>query len=654
MRARGTFTLPVLFLLLLQTGRLSCQAGPNLDVLVGFNGLFKPGCWTPLRITVENAGSPIQGRLQVEIGQYDPLQGQGENQSGGKRVLYVRDVELPRNSRKYFSFVVVLQSEFDTCKVSIHGAGGLVLKEEVNLRGRAVRGSIVLGLSRQLSLDFLAVLMRAEAEGAGGLRVIYPRIEFLPERWYGYDGVEMVIVHDLRHFSSNQIEALNRWVWSGGLLVIAGGARMSLQEAERISSLLPVEVRGLVELKDFSSLISRFGGGAETESPYLVTDSRAVSGKILAQQEGVPLLVQQTRGSGAVVFMAFDFNRSPFYQWPGKYSLWRSLLRLALQADSAERDRFLVVPEREEMHGLVHRGRFAFPSIWIVIAFVSVYLAALFSVLRLRVISSSGALPPGVRLAAVALLTLLTATGGYILFHLRLTRTENIALDVSLVETRPGQSYARLERNIWLHSLRTKDYPVAVAELKSTAVLSSVKEMRLLESGSPAAVRLPVTRWSDELLRLYSIIPFTVEGGLRQEGNLLRLRLQNTSGQTLKDCLFLYGEAPYFVGDVRQAEPLEEAFRIGGAVRIPEEQIDWSQFIDSKEEDFELRRELLRGTIDRFKPTGENSICLFGWLEHPAERSPLGVALGDDFLHHRKLALLAVVFNLEEKVYAQR
>jgi hypothetical protein len=80
-----TVLLPVLFLLMFQGGHLSWQSSLGLDILVGFNGLFRAGRWTPLRVTVMNIGRAIQGRLQIAVTRYDPFQLQTSGQSVERR-----------------------------------------------------------------------------------------------------------------------------------------------------------------------------------------------------------------------------------------------------------------------------------------------------------------------------------------------------------------------------------------------------------------------------------------------------------------------------------------------------------------------------------------------------------------------------------------
>ena len=69
-----------------------------LDTVVGFQGKFKPGHWTPLHITVENKGTAIQGMLQIDVS------GGSLYKKNQDTVSYIKPLALPRNSRKRYSF----------------------------------------------------------------------------------------------------------------------------------------------------------------------------------------------------------------------------------------------------------------------------------------------------------------------------------------------------------------------------------------------------------------------------------------------------------------------------------------------------------------------------------------------------------------------
>ncbi len=87
--------------------------------------------------------------------------------------------------------------------------------------------------------DFLSVL-------PDDLFAVNVRPRFLPETWYGYDGVELLImnVERIQSLRDRQFQALQEWIKRGGALVTAGGVNCGAFSDRRTAGLLRFEDQG--------------------------------------------------------------------------------------------------------------------------------------------------------------------------------------------------------------------------------------------------------------------------------------------------------------------------------------------------------------------------------------------------------------------------
>ena len=135
---------------------------------------------------------------------------------------------MPGSTRR-FPFLIPVPRNVRTLRATVSSAGSELGSVQIELRQLATTSRIIAGISSELSLDSLSAL-----GSAGAVRVVYPRLDDLPQSWAGYDGVDAVIVHDtsFQQLRSDQVAALEGWVATGGALVFTGGAA-ALQHAPR-------------------------------------------------------------------------------------------------------------------------------------------------------------------------------------------------------------------------------------------------------------------------------------------------------------------------------------------------------------------------------------------------------------------------------------
>jgi hypothetical protein len=341
-----------------------------VGVQVGFEGRYKPGLWTPVRVFLRGGGRAVTYRLAVVAPDGDGVPcrvltpaeppcrlGPGEEKSDllyvrlgrteSSLAVEVRDVELPEGSQ------VIAERVFEA------GAG---LKNTLFAKALPSSDRLVLvvgpdpmgaeeavGVLRRHAGDHATVVHLGLKRKPGGSEAEdgqQKRFHFsqMPDRWYGYEGVEVVVlstgqpeIYQGLRPDGPQIAALNQWVHLGGTLVVCVGRHAAelLGEGAPLQPFLPGKLQQMLPLRQANALESycgsrepvwrAAGGKPEMSVPQL----GEVQGTVEAREGNLPLVVRRTVGFGRVVFAAVDLDLPPLSQWPGRLLLMRKLLDIS-------------------------------------------------------------------------------------------------------------------------------------------------------------------------------------------------------------------------------------------------------------------------------------------------------------------------------------
>ena len=126
-----------------------------------------------------------------------------------------------------------------------------------------------------------------------------------------------------------QLEAIQVWVGTGGLLIEVGGSTWQSTLGPLPPDLLPVEPTGLTNLHSLNALGDFMGSPIDTGGPWLVSNSRPRTDRgahVVVSQDGVPLIVASKQGDGTLMYLAFEPTARNFRQWTGNEALWRYLI----------------------------------------------------------------------------------------------------------------------------------------------------------------------------------------------------------------------------------------------------------------------------------------------------------------------------------------
>ena len=536
----------------------------RMQVALGFSEVFRLGRWTPLTVTLANHGDDLVGQLDVEVG------GGYEFQDTLFTTVQRRRVELPRNSQKRFRYTVFLEKPSTPLTVRVTAGGGQIVQRRIDLRGRSSAGRLVLVLSRDADLDYL------NDGSVEGLRVLYPHPELLPERWQGYDGVDALIIHgvSLERLSDRQFEALKRWLAAGGVCVISGGPDYALLHTPRLAGLLPGAPVGVAQVSAAAKLRGSTGTLADSlfsdiPRPFDVNRLARFRGRVLYRADQLPLVIEQGRGRGRVLYLTFDIARAPFSHWAGMRGLWSASLRLppppieSLQADSLVADVIREQPKGVPGHGAVF-------------VFLALYLGILASVYRLALSDMARRSLPWLCWS----MPLAFAPIGYFLFGPAFFPQGTTMIALATIEPIADSPYGRLRLDLGVYANRGSDlrFDYAGAEpvllpVRRTTPATAARPGSAQSESTPARVErwvlyederalrpLDRRRYVLHLLRGYDLVADDLAGSVTQTDTGLRLWLRTDPGRALRDAWLIVGRHAYPLGALAAGAELTRDF----------------------------------------------------------------------------------------------
>ena len=359
-------------------------------VEVGISGAYKAGLWAPVRVhldnTVDVGGATISLIVPDGDGTPSRVSTPLPSPAPDSVLLYVRfgRVRSPLTVRIERSDELVAEREF----VASDAVNGKTFRPALPSDQPLV---VVVGTA-PLGIADAITRMREPADEATQL-VTLPDASFLPDRWIGYEGVDLVVLSgtDLKSYAGmgpddERIVALSKWVRHGGRLLIAVGehGRELLGSEGPLSSLLPGTFAKVTSLA-LARTLERF---SDSDSPL---PSR-VNGKMLqvaqltdvkgsVKWEGnLPLIVDRVWGFGQVIFLASDLDRGPLGKWDARSLFVAKLLGWPTKpVENEEESKTIRHYGYTDLAGQLRSALDQFEGVWqipfwLILAAIAVYL----------------------------------------------------------------------------------------------------------------------------------------------------------------------------------------------------------------------------------------------------------------------------------------
>jgi len=295
------------------------NAGVNLAVEAGFNTYVKENAWIPLRVTLTNAGEPLEGEVEVI------------STALAITERFAQPVWLGRNARRQITLYVPARS--DSLEVRLVSAGQVLAAATPTVRQLTATDRLVVIISDPP--DAYNAIGDVRAPSGAGSALAALRLEQLPDRVAALESADAIVIANVNTalFTQAQRDALHQWVIGGGHLLLAGGPGAALvlagladlapgRAAPALASADPLPLHDLAQPFAQDALLPR-PQGLLSVSPLQPTARDARS---LASAIETPLILRRELGRGVVDQLAFDPALVPLRDWPGRVALFTALL----------------------------------------------------------------------------------------------------------------------------------------------------------------------------------------------------------------------------------------------------------------------------------------------------------------------------------------
>ena len=552
LRGAWSSVAPAIFVLLC-LALMAVPAGAEIaiDARVGFHGVFQLGRPFPLEVEISNSGRSAEGTIDVQVWK-------GGATKGGTPypVKYRREVFLAAQSRKTIQFTV--DPDFISRPLTISFSSASVsAAREIDLRRNFSPAPVLLLVNDSGSLPPIALGPTAQS------RLVALSLSELAADARALLGVSHVILYDqsLRDLSRPQLLALDTWLSAGGRMVIIGSLNYALYQEPVIGRFLPVRVSGTRRIA-FTPAHGKDEKGV-TIADVWAQVSAPLKGQVLAQSQGVPVLVEAARGRGKIIYLSLDIGRPPLSQWPGLAKYLQTLLAAGAVEEPVA---------RAEWNDTIFTQLITSPTfISTYVPYGSLFLVIVVYLLVIGLLSwvwQRGRLATMQAMISLLLLVTVGSAAGYVYFSrgghipdgvlLSSTVLESGAdgfldaqANLALFSTQPRQYNLQMERG-WMEFTPLSNRPRGPQE---AAVLSQ-------EGGGVSRFQIPLREWDYRLFRLRYVDSFRLRAEFNVQGDKLTMKIDNQSGKDLLDCTLLLPGQRHPLGEIRRGAGLDKEFSL--------------------------------------------------------------------------------------------
>jgi len=287
-------TLFVLLLLLCSQARASSPV--YIAAEPAFDGMYSKGKGLPVRIILENRkGDIVKGTVHI---------------AGGTMKYSIPVILMPYSMQK--KWIVFHPQTGNNMHLNFASEKDLTLQQEVHLIPYIGKKDVVVYISKEkgnihsLSPDFI-----------GKSRVTEVTPQGLWNIWNGYEQADYVLLDaDAVEFMMlSQLNALKRYVLSGGVLYISGKSYTGVYNHDFFKELLPVKINGLVNVR---------GDFFYPSSPPLKILSLKATDRLsyLHKIEDSAITAGGKKGDGRVILLSFDPADKAFHPFLAEHDIF--------------------------------------------------------------------------------------------------------------------------------------------------------------------------------------------------------------------------------------------------------------------------------------------------------------------------------------------
>lgn len=298
------------------------------NVTVGFEGKYKVGFWTMVRLEIDSGASAIEGKLSLEIpdaegGPCRWTTGEAETirLGAGEKTTLVRYVKFGR-----------LENRLTVVWEPTEGQASRVRLDSMIAAPAATTARFALQLGG--NLDWNTVTQQRRLSGRETPEMIsIASAQALPDSPLGYDGIDFVSISTsdlklLEQCTQAQRAALVDWVRGGGrvLLSVGKNGEAILGDAGMLKGLSPGRWMGVVQQSSMKALeglvhaevrLDSVGGSRNRDFAAPLSLISGFRGRLVLDEPGIdgkprPVVISSSCGFGQVVLVAIDLDVFPF------------------------------------------------------------------------------------------------------------------------------------------------------------------------------------------------------------------------------------------------------------------------------------------------------------------------------------------------------
>jgi hypothetical protein len=606
-----------------------------IEARVGFHGVFQLGRPFPLEIELSNTGRPAEGLLEVRVWK-------GGAAKGGAPYLanYQREVFVPAQATKTLQLTVDPDFISRPLIVQFNGADARAARE-IDLRRHFSPAPVLLLMSG-------GVFPPMMFGGMAPNRLVSLSAVELPADSRSLLGVSHLILYDpsLRELSSAQLLALDGWLLAGGRMVIIGSLNYALYQDPALARFLPVRVNGAKQIM-FMPTPGKDGENLRLAGVW-AQSSVLVRGKALSEADGIPIVVETSRGRGKIIYLALDIGRPPLSQWDGLAKFLQNLM-----APSGAED----PPPRTEWSDAVFNQLIASPK------FISTYVPSGSLLLAMAgYLAGIGVLAwlwqkkhLAPRLLSSGLITFVAAGTAVGYFHF--SHGGNIPDGVLLVSTvmeNNGDGFVDAQTNLALFSTQLRQYDLQLERgwseltpVASRARADMEPAVVTQDAGGVSRYRLPLREWDYRLFRLRRVDRFPFAAEFAMQGDQLLVHVENNSGKDLTHCWLLVPGQRFDLGVVARGVTWRRAFSLSNGAAKDQSGVARPEILNLREMTFADKTRDILFHSSLFSRDGDSRLAggaavFFGWVKDPEAH----VRIDDPRIQAQNYALFRAVFPL--------
>jgi len=596
-----------------------------LDVELGFYGHFQLHSWTPMTVLFENRGRAVNGTLEVIVTSGSELLGDI------RATTYAMDVELPYNAKKSAAFTARLDTFTHPLRIRLRQGNETLAEQTINLRDGYTTKPFVVVADEKVSPDALATF--PDVVFSTNVR---PR--FLPDVWYGYDSVRLLVMNAdmVDALNGRQFEALTTWIKQGGTLLVTSGMNAGILSGTRFQELLPLQMVGSKSLQEIQAFQEFCGEPLRSDAPFLVSNVRIPQAEAFIVEQQTPILLKKMTGNGQILFLALDAQSPPFSRWPGRAAFWQKMLEAHVMPETAD------VPRIDREHllsALFAHIPASLPTASLLIAVFFCYLLAI--ALFFRAFGKRAERRIWFGLALLLFIAILSSASYWFavrmlddirqmqngLLHLHLSQQRQVAAGEYVIGV-----YA-MQAAPYSLDFSGQSYPLTALFPKNAPRQAAVP-FRLYETPSGQQISGELGKWSQMFFSLNLPVELPISGHLSENSGAFTFRGEHLMRHAISNAYLTFGGNVYAVGDLsgEQVERLCQKITFDAATDfVPENATAsaaktsiFSRLIYGKSASDFLQRDMQRELAAKLMPRLRDAYreradvaCLMGWLSEP-------------------------------------